>query len=350
MPESLLLRILQSSYAAGQENAFEELDRRDRVGTLSPAAFQRLIAICLAEQASMRTGPLTIRLMDALDYFHIFGRLTEDQKKQFARQSVRQTLEIRPRVLLGDRVPFRVNVIPRVQFPFDVTAKDLDLDSIYVDGRKTAGSIEQNNAMCLGLEDNMTMGEVACGSVGIHRLSIRPREVQVHPGLGALGNIDYFPPDDIGLVTGTFEVVARLPAGDFTLVDNPALAPALRACIRVEFCHVARLNPMGNYEVHLYLVVQPVPANVGFDVIARFGADEYNLGTMSFTKDTGAYLPIRSSALHLGTNIPPSKFDLILRSDEKVGRETFNEHEIWRGELIYPNLPVEILQQPATQF
>jgi hypothetical protein len=86
------------------------------------------------------------------------------------------------------------------------------------------------------------------------------------------------------------------------------------------------------------LDVNTVPANIGFDVIARYGDREYKVGSIALANGkTGTFL-VGAVLPDLDPNSPPTSFDLILRSDEQVGRESVDEHDIWKGELIFPDL------------
>jgi hypothetical protein len=88
-----------------------------------------------------------------------------------------------------------------------------------------------------------------------------------------------------------------------------------------------------------------MPASIAFDVFARFNDREFKLGVITCNKGSNTNWRISSALPAASVSTPPAAFDLILRSDEKVGRETTDQNDIWAGELIYPNLPV-VVDQP----
>jgi hypothetical protein len=94
--------------------------------------------------------------------------------------------------------------------------------------------------------------------------------------------------------------------------------------------------------------IEGCPLNLAFEVFALYGGNEYRLG--SVTCDAGKF---NESHIQSSTRVdaPPPTLDLLLRSSEKVARQTTDQYEIFKGELKYPQVPVisPLRDTPATE-
>jgi hypothetical protein len=82
--------------------------------------------------------------------------------------------------------------------------------------------------------------------------------------------------------------------------------------------------------------------NLAFDVFARVKGKEFPLGSVTF----------RGSGIRgFGTHTLPigglRTVDLVLRSNDALARQTIDMNQIWQGELVLRDLPVQKPPPPA---
>jgi hypothetical protein len=69
---------------------------------------------------------------------------------------------------------------------------------------------------------------------------------------------------------------------------------------------------------------------------------EISLGSISFAKGNFADFSVAAEIGSGKSLLQPVKIDIILRSSEKVARETVNMREMWKGQIEYLDVPVQI--------
>jgi hypothetical protein len=136
-------------------------------------------------------------------------------------------------------------------------------------------------------------------------------------------------------------VLAVEPPDYIRLVNDPVLIPRLRAAIkpnRFEWRSGSSGRHAGRYRLDGTIEFGAMPANVAFDVIARFDDRELRFGGVNLLRGRSTHYSVSSEDKAMKT-LPP-KVDIVLRSSEKVARGTVDLFEIWDGELVYEDVPV----------
>jgi hypothetical protein len=204
-----------------------------------------------------------------------------------------------------------------------------------IDG-KGAGPTGEGSGSMSGLGSGGSTGNsVKYNQVGKHQLVVTPH-VELRQGNFDAGAIIF---QEDRQLTADFEIVATPPPDYFRLIDDPTLAIPIKAAIvptKFAFSSQRPGNLNGN------LKITNVPATIAFNVFARFNNREYQLSGIVCNKGSGADYGVGGIAGDATAATQPSTFDLILRSNESIGRQTIDQHSIWKGELIYPNVPVFI--------
>jgi hypothetical protein len=336
-PTFLVMRDLNSASLNTSIDAIDELSRRDRVGSLSSNYEQRLIATGLAQQVTGGQGLLTAKLVEFLESQYLAGHLTDAQKTQWGQQSLILSFRVRPIVVLGNFVTFQIAENSRVSGQgFYVKMLD-DGGEIDIDGKKVLGSGSGSSAMS-GLGSGGSSGNsVLCRDLGKHQLTV-VTHVELHQGNFGTNNIIY---QEARKLTADFEVVAQAPPEDFKLINDPKLAGPIQASIQPSQFSLGALDRV---RLQAKLKLTSVPANIAFDVIVRFAGHDYNIGSITCKRGAGTEWSIAGSVVGASAITQPTTVDLILRSSEKVGRQTVDQHDAWDGELVYPNVAVSIDQ------
>jgi hypothetical protein len=219
----------------------------------------------------------------------------------------------------------------RVTVP-DCYVRIVDDGAIDIDG-KTIRSGGSGESSMSGLGSGGASGSsVECNSIGQHQLSVTSR-VEVYRGPISAG-ILLFKEDRT--LTGSFQIVAESPPGNFRFIDEPKLAGLIKASIvPANFQMTGGQSPRFNGELQM----TAVPVDIAFDVFARSKGHEYSLGSVNCAKGSGTHYGIGGAVSGAAASTQPSTFDLILRSNEHVARNTVGLHSAWKGELVYPKVP-----------
>jgi hypothetical protein len=329
-PTFMVIHDLQSNGAITLQ-AMNELDRREKSGELSTKYEQQLVEMGLAQQATTSSGLLADGLIRFLEQQYAAGYLTDAQKTRFGQQSVVLHMHIRPIVVLRDLVPFEIAHSSRVTVA-DYYVRILDDGAIGIDGKtiRTGGSGESSMS---GLGSGGASGSsVECNSIGEHHLSVTSR-VEVYRGPIGAGILLF---KESRTLTGSFQIVAESPPGNFKVIEDPKLTDPIKASIvPVNFQMTGGQSPRFNGE----LQVTAVPIDIAFNVLARLNGHEYSLGSVNCAKGSSTHYGIGGAVSGTGASTQPSTFDLILRSNEHVARNTVGLHSAWKGELVYPKVP-----------
>ena len=317
----------------GMARALGELERRHRVGPLGAAHRDRLIELALAEQGKPTLGPLGSRLIDFAGACLDAGQMTDAQRERFFQQMVRLTLRVRPQVAVGDHVPYRLAYSSRGPSGGGWSVRIMTED-VNLGGRKGFFS--------------GAAGLSGAGSGGSSGSSIPAPPVPGRQTLTSRTRVQVFkaplggdPPAQAPVyerdvtLTGEVDVVERLPDDAITEIDDPALAPALHAALRLQGFQHGPYGLGGQFQV-----VAALPADVAFDVVARVGDAEFPMGVITIpagTTNSGYHLQVQGPK-QPGNDV--TSVDIVFRSNPDAVLRTVDMSGLWKGELVYPNLPV----------
>jgi hypothetical protein len=336
-PTFWVIHDLRSSSPSDAYRAMLELKRRENGGTLSLKNEQQIIEIALAEQATTNQTQMTTELLSFLEAQCLAGHLTDSQHTRFGQQALILTLRVRPIVVLGNRVPFVISENCRVTgSPFWVRLTGEEGEA-QVDSKATRG-LGGGSSSAAGLGSGGSIGtSFECSTLGKHWFE-QAVHVELHTGPFDGNDPRNLVFQQVCKLSGSFEIVAQPPAGDFTVIDDPKLHDLIQSKIQPQRLRLG----LHNHWLQGQFNIDGPPANLAFDVIVRVGGQQIDSGIVTCYKGANAMSGIGSSLGHLNRTSQPTTIDIILRSSEKVARQTVDLHDIWKGELVYPNVPVQI--------
>jgi hypothetical protein len=250
------------------------------------------------------------------------------QKDQFVQQLTQFSLFVRNPVALGDPIPYRTSQSSRgpANFLVQVTGGSLTLD-----GTKILASIGNSGGMSGMGADSWNETALPSQSPGHHVLKVEEIvDLYIHPpnqNSGGTAALHW-----VRKLSTPFDVLSDVPADLIKLTDDPTLAGPIQASIRLgASVYYENRRMRGDFDI------RNTPANVAFDIIARFDGKEYLLGALN-VRSGESMLTGFDSVDELPQ--PPATADIILRSSERAARRTVDLNEIWKGEIVYPNVPV----------
>lgn len=317
--------------------AWTELQTRLTAGKVSAAQQDRLTERALREQVSPSPSntPLTDPLMTYLGQRWSDHAMTDAQEQRFFAGCSNLTLTIRPAVGPKDDIPYLVSHNSRGPRAW---AEELTDEQIEIDGHKLpngGGSTSFENLGGAGSFGSTIQKQ----KIGRHHfvLTLRIRIGKSGQNYSNL-NSAYF--DQERKLSADFDVLATQPA--IAQVITPDAA-AISRCISTNDFRWWQSNQFreleGTVDVH------GAPVSVGFDVIARIDGKEYPFGTLALPAGKQCGFCISSDKL---PGIPAKQIDIILRSSEAAARNTIDINQIWQGEIVIPNIAVQLPPASAT--
>lgn len=327
---------LGSANAQTAQRAWEELVRRERVERLSSRHQAELIELYLAEQvAPAPTHLLLSSMMNYLGERFLEDELSDENKTAFFEQIITLDLQVRPRIVVGDRLPYAMpwsgNRGPGGSFWLH-----LDDCPLLIDGRPT-GRIARRG------KSEKTWG-------GVGGMSKYGRPCDLAPGqhtLSTIAEVRYYhgrfkDVDQSRLchvqtlhLEAKFEVLETEPDDFMKPVDDPSLKENLLISVRPQDLALA-----GDPKTFTWTIAMTgLPMNVAFDVYVRVGTREQHLGVVSGRPERGTHY---HSSENSWNHEPVDTVDVILRSSEEMARKTIDIYEFWEGELVHEDVPVEI--------
>ncbi len=234
---------------------------------------------------------------------------------------------------VGDPVPYKISESSRIGGSGSWWVR-FDYTSMNIDGgrERPCGGSSSMSGVGSGGSSMSTVSSIDCKTPGEHQLNAKCN-VQLRYGpFGSEASEMVYVGDR--LLSTKFITVAQRTK--FDLVNDPKLAPAIQACMKpMGF----RIGAGGQWIQGSLGIVAP-PVNLAFAVFARIGGKEFSLGTMTCNKGASSGYEVRGNTLTLRATTWPTTFDLILRSDEQAGRGTVDMTGIWKGELVFPAVPL----------
>ncbi|HOW69821.1 MAG TPA: hypothetical protein PKY77_04400 [Phycisphaerae bacterium] len=339
-PTALLIYQTSSGDPATASKAWNELDRRIRAGQLSAGQHARLIDLALKEQGA--TGkPMRGNVIDYLGDCYFRGLLSQAQQKLFFDQMTTVKLTVRPTVILGDSVPYEVSHqsrSPSTGMWYRVgIGQGTSLDGKALPGRGDrygSGSGGGGGSMSTTLE---------CKVPGKHALKVTP-EVAVFSGTSFDENTSTVLNKRNIPLEATFEVLASEPPDYIRATEDPSQAERLKSTITPNQFRWQRSFDAKRgirYGLNAQIELKRPPVDVAFDVMARINGKEYRVGSIHLPRGK-----FTNWGIGHGDAVLPeqaAKVDVILRGSKKVARATVAQFSYWDGELVYEDVPVEMV-------
>ncbi len=325
LPTRMLLRNVQAVGTAAAVKSWDELLRRNSEGSLAAEARSLLVDISLQR---MNTAPqIWSGECRFLLQCSAAGMLPEAKQKQFeqqARQAIVPRLHVRPVVLLGEPICYRIEMGPAL-FSFAQGNWSLFWDDTEIPNNVSGWGMR---GFCLTtVRTGILQPDRSQLRVGLHRVRVET-SVIAHAGASM----------DLGKVSATAEVrvVSRLVDAGVKRIHDPAVAEQMRDMVHP--CDFAVQN--GVLVGRLVGDRGVMPHDMAFNVFIRTATGEQQVGAFSWTKAADSE---RDYWVSHNLEYPRAEpVTVILRSSDRAARKTFDVFEFWDGEIIYEDVPVKL--------
>lgn len=314
-------------------NAWNEIDRRMSLHALSKKQWVALSDEALQIQSQPRyiAGPLGFRILQFLSDRFVENELSAKQKDQFFNNLLQPSLETRAVIGSEDPVPYRIQDLGVTPAGWRTRLRSLEWR--FDDGpiHFSDDGFHRDESFKGELKSLIPLRQ----SVGKHRLRVT---VELATG---------FQTSRASTDSGPFErVVSRELIADFEVVPGQGhiatTIPSGKTSTPRHMIQLAMTN-----ESNSALVIGgwafPFPLDTAFDVILRIHGKELLVGRLVLSKTFNGsfHVPVNDYPTPL-----PAQVDVVLRSSEDAARTTIDFTQIWKGEIVYKDVPVYV---PATQ-
>ena len=329
-PLGWLLRDLDSPTAGGP--AWAEIRRRFDDGLLSEANQDAIV-----EKGLQRSLPPTNALSrgDILDFIgtrYLDHKLTESQAERFFGPMMKVSLSTRPVVGAQSAMPYSLRGAGRGPQGWWLRVRTLETQvddgPVSKRGGGTAGQFG-------GWSTSTVLPPIP--TPGKHRLRVK---VEFATSAGPVTWNENAPVArrvEQDLFADVQVVEGQTPIETVTTPDADALARNLRPRLSYDAS-----RQILDYEID----TDGFPVDAAFEVFARFDGHDHSLGTVTLRKNVrGGYSGVRQPLAEL-----PAAVDLVFRASESAARDTVDLTQIWKGEIVLPNVPVTRVpaRAPAT--
>lgn len=342
VPTFWVIRDLRSSSPTAADKAMEELIRRGKVNSLTSSQRRAISDLGLQHQATKLTSGVTSLLVEATGRELVAGRLTEQQRATFGRQSIQLALRVRPRVRSGDPVPYQVDALCRVNGGTLWVRSDLrrvEIDGKLVQEFNNSGGGGRGGMAGLGAggsHGNQVRFEVP----GEHELAVTCDTMLGQDEFGVLTNEPLFRQQL--RMTAKFQVLASGTPDGFQVIDDPSLLEKIRSCVLPQhlYWQAGGVNLRGEIEV------KQAPINLSFDLLLRVAGREIKLGSRIKAVKGGGSTHVISEQIPNLPDPKPAMVDIILRTNENAARATVDQFDVWKGEVEFLNVAVDSEREP----
>jgi hypothetical protein len=341
-PTRWVMRDLEARDGVREERAWWQLMRRQREGKLSKYWEEKLADVAMTHHwqwanlpEAQRRGRIVRRRGEQSIFFlwkqYESGKLTWAQVERFFKEVAITEWKVRPVVLVGQEIPYRVDGMRYVPSDWwmrfglvgetgtdftsgDVTGSDLGRSWIVKGSeKKTAGEqeveiryfTEYHRGKYPGYETAKTAKPTWRGEFN-HRAKVKVLE----------NRGDEF----------------------LKVVDAPELAEQIRASLIVE--KFGYYPPRPHFDLHFTAKTPPI--NLAFEVLGRVDGKEYRIMDVTFRKGSGGgWLHTMVGPGWFVEQLKPKKIDLIFRSKPEVAEMTVDFMEVWKGEVVIEGVEVK---------
>lgn len=334
IPVVFVANDLKSPTPSVSAKAWDELNRRIVAGQFSSSNYSSMIDACLVMQGRPVTLPANQLLEDSVEFLgdsFLSQRMTQKQAVTFFEQGIQVEFTARPQVVSGNPVPYRISYggrLPRASVWLKVTFGPVLLNNQQVfpasGGYSTAGR--------LGTTQGRD-GTVVCPEPGVHRLTA---SLVLTACTGSKFDISNATKHYEWKATFSddFEALVSEPANYITMLGDDELTAGLRDCFQPR---QYRYSPDGSSDYQGYIEVHRLPINVAFDVVVRIQGEETHIRALVRHREESC-INIWFGWQHESPFL--QSFDLVLRSNESLVRQSVDMVEAWQGELVYENIPI----------
>ena len=337
MPAGWLIDRLSDPSKSASDHAWSVLKRRMQSRELSPKHRERLAELALRNQAAGSGGELLDWLGDAV----LHGKISDAQKDRFFQQAVKLDLRVRPKVVLGDPIPYELREQCRgpganQSWEYEIEYGDMSLDGTVV----IRGGASGGRGGLVGLSTSRAW--IPCDRTGRHTVATSAR-VRIFHGNGNAnagandGDAKLMHERTVTLSADT-EVLSAAPADYVTLTDDPSLVPILQASLRASNI---QWDPETQTLSGKIEIKSAAPGGLAFEVIGRAGGKEQKIRNFDHSSpgNVGAFFEAPGVDPAIGG---AGRIDVVFRSSEAVARRTVDLVKIWKGEVVARDVPVKL--------
>ena len=261
--------------------------------------------------------------------------MNESQKERFLRQISLWDLEIRPWIILGERLPFKLKQTLRCPSkPWAISIRDIvfAIDNTPMHLEPFYSQPQNAHDFCsfpFIIEQNLTQGK-----------HVMEFEIPYEIGFESTnGDIEFTPfyHDSIHL-RKEFEVLETLPNNYRCLIADETLRKDIVNCIETSTFHFEEVRTI-NDKAFLWgrIFVDSPPADLAFEVFYKLGDVETRAGALvSKTNSSRKYLDYTITV----SETDARALDVIFRSSEILVRESTDIFQAWDGEIVFANIPI----------
>lgn len=331
-PAWLLLQEARSANAPTREAALTELFSRKDAGNLHDQSRHDLFMTLLDIQAD-RAVPWQAEWGDAIYQAYTAGSLDEKAYKRFLEQAIVFDFEIRPQVRKGTALPMWLRYETRAASALDLwltVERSLLLigETDYTKrgwGGESWAPFGDNGGSghSIRVEEPLGQHEVR----GKWKVSVASEYLgeAIHSWTLELSSL-------VAVVDESGDPITMLPDAD--------LHADIAERTSVNGVRVRDADSEGRRWTDTMVNFRELPINVGFDVYWRIGEEEWLVGTATIGAMRGSY----SFGCHEGLEGLPDEVNavtVVLRASKEAARRTIDLTEIWDGELVFEDVPVE---------
>jgi hypothetical protein len=336
---------LQSADIGTATKAWDELERREKLGKLSSRRQSKLIDVCLKEQRGERTGTtlqwsmplieLKNKMLDHIYGFYVSDRLPEKQRNIYLEQMIHCKLETRPKGYVGEKIPVMYSFRLRVGRKSEgFSARWSKANPCLLNGKPTEFGIGPS----LRSQLVSSGSSVVCQTPGLHVVSLT-QTIELYHGRS---EGDPFAKVCYATTVPLKATIEAVAPSDGPLVKTVASPPPEEIKEMIELSKFI-IRPLRERRLILAEVrTPPLPVNLAFEVFLRVGLKEYDAGKWCADSDGRGEVGSIGD-WYEGPDV--NSVDLILRSSRRVARRTVDLFEIWEGELVFEDVPVEIVAE-----
>jgi len=329
-PTRWVMKDLEGRSLPQATRAWEELRRRQVAGSLSPYWEGTMVDAALAGNLTGLSWPNTDDGFKFLWEEYEAGKLRPDQIDPFFRAQTRTTYRLRSVVLVGQDIPYAMH--GNWYCPKGWVLK------VQNEGGRSTLFDPFNGGQTFSQGENGVLKGSAKETPGDHEIQLKFYTAfyrAKNPGHAPEIVANSKPVWESWQVQRLKVSVFGNPSKEFlTMVEAPELAAPIKSSLNIDGLDYDPIEKSHRLTIHAV----NVPASLAFEVIARIDGKEYPFAEVIFRK--GMYWDGTTTSGQLPDRMRPRKMDLILRSSDKVAGKTVDLFEVWKGEIVLPDVPV----------
>jgi hypothetical protein len=358
-PVWLLAREAGSDDAALRDAAMKELSARLKGGKLNPQQVTLVLDNILAWQADAnRTWvPLWGNLFQAA---RASGLVPDEKWKQYALNSTQATMEIRPVLRRGEALPYWLGRTPgRVgQGRRDELRAQWEIKGVTIGGKRIRKQRHGGSGMEIDIWGGRTSGsQIEINAKDFADIPNGPTTVAVEVEQEFYQARPQWPGTLLGKRTTTITLRLEIVPADaetVKVVKDAALREAVEKSLVISSWHFSASNQQpvvfieDDKQVSFSIQANNSTIGLAYDVYLKTPQREWKMGTASFPKGKTGGWGLNEDVKDMPGFAPDrvERVDIVLRPSVKVALNTIDILEMWDGEVMFQDVPVQRVLSP----